>query len=689
MEQVSYDEFYALMDISGVIVVEDTMEFDFSRTAIMYDYLIMTDSDRKNMITNISSRQLGEKLANIYAEYLKYKSDFVWEMVPKRDVEYYIQSKGFHDLYQAIEIITESEIVANIALFQRYGLGVKIERALGYRGLLEDSKREGRSIPLRIYMDFAATDLKNMEQDIQFFTKESKFFLCVIDNFMNGEARGKDIIDELQNNKFAKKNGICIALSSQKEDITRKTEEMYVGFVNKSAENIDEQIKKHLIMSQYKIMLSLLNKKRVYALQKSFSYAADNMEVAVFLSAMAKEEGITNHEILNQWIDLREKYYTYQDSKEEIRRIILLSSLFERIGDGESVKEVEASDIAEFQRFEQYDYNINEFMSPPLSGDIFYIKGKYYLLVGQECDLSIRNGQRKNPIAEMIPINLIKNMDMGNDKEDYNFEKLLLGKFKTIDGQTCNISIDCTKREIIDNEILDLCSLNERGESQICVGQEMDVNVKYLLPMQWHHYYNNLQDRFSSLKNKYTAIKQNEQALGFDVMQLVYDMGASHNNRLVSIVEFVVDKNTIKYDVKRVCRVRNHVLLINKLYLEYRGRQAFNTINMDVGRTALYTLEMENSGNRAEGKRATVILTTSRKENSNTKRRDWLIDKMDLLQFIKDVKPDKSSKYENLLSNLDEKLLLEDISGFIEKNAIKYTKQIKGDELLLKIRLLK
>lgn len=689
MEQVTYDEFYSLMDIAGVIVIEDTMEFDSSRTAIMYDYLIMTDSDRKNIITNISSRQLGEKLANIYAEYLKYKSDFVWEMVPKRDVEYYIQSKGFHDLYQAIEIITESEIVENIALFQRYGLGVKIERALGYRGLLEDSKREGRSIPLRIYMDFVAPDLRNMEQDIQFFTKENKFFLCVIDNFMNGEARGKDIIDELQNNKFAKKNGICIALSSQKEDITRKTEEMYVGFVNKSAKNIDEQIKKHLIMSQYKIMLSLLNKKRVYALQKSFSYAADNMEVAVFLSAMAKEEGITNHEILNQWIDLREKYYTYQDSKEEIRRIILLSSLFERIGDGESVKEVEASDIAEFQRFEQYDYNINEFMSPPLSGDVFYIKGKYYLLVGQECDLSIRNGQRKNPIAEMIPINLIKNMDMGNDKEDYNFEKLLLGKFKTIDGQTCNISIDCTKREIIDNEILDLCSFNERGESQLCVGQEMDVNVKYLLPMQWQHYYNNLQDRFSSLKNKYTAIKQNEQALGFDVMQLVYDMGASHNNRLVSIVEFVVDKNTIKYDVKRVCRIRNHVLLINKLYLEYRGRQAFNTINMDVGRTALYTLEMENSGNRAEGKRATVILTTSRKENRNTKRRDWLIDKMDLLQFIKDVKPDKSSKYENLLSNLDEKLLLEDISGFIEKNAIKYTKQIKGDELLLKIRLLK
>ena len=52
--------------------------------------------------------------------------------------------------------------------------------------------------------------------------------------------------------------------------------------------------------------------KREISLQKSFLYANENIKEAVFLSAMAKEEGITNHEILNQWIDLREKYYTYQ-----------------------------------------------------------------------------------------------------------------------------------------------------------------------------------------------------------------------------------------------------------------------------------------------------------------------------------------------------------------------------------------
>ena len=66
------------------------------------------------------------------------------------------------------------------------------------------------------------------------------------------------------------------------------------------------------------------------------------------------------------------------------------------MGELEETTEKEDDDELEFQNFEQYDYYINEFLSPPMSGDIFYIKGEYYLLVGQECDLSIRNGVRNN-----------------------------------------------------------------------------------------------------------------------------------------------------------------------------------------------------------------------------------------------------------------------------------------------------
>lgn len=461
-----------------------------------------------------------------------------------------------------------------------------------------------------------------------------------------------------------------------------------MGFVNKSTESIDDEIKRHLIMSQYKIMLTMLKNKRMDSLKKSFYYAASNMNVAVYLSSMAKDEGITNHEILNEWIDLREKYYTYQDGANEIKRMILLSSLFERMSNNVSSKEIENNDFEAFQRFEQYDYHVNEFMTPPMTGDIFYIKGNYYLLLGQECDLSIRNGRRKNPIAELVPIKLVKNRDMGNFKEKYNYEKLLLGKFLDADGKCCNISIDCTKREVIDNEIIDLCAFNDFGKSEICLNQELKIEAKYLLPIEWQQYYENLKIHLLNLKNKYDLIKEHEEILGFNVVQLVNDMGASHNNRLVSIIDFSIEDNVIKYDVKRICRIRNHVLLINKMFLEYRGRQAFNTINMDIGRNTSYAIEIMGSDERVAGNDVTVILTTSRKENENIKRRDWIINKEDILRTIKNVKPLESEKYEKVFEEMDNSILLESNTGNI-KNAIKYTKLSTNDELILKLQLLK
>lgn len=688
MEEVSFNEFYSLMNIAGMIIVEDSIEFDLSRKSVMYDYLMLTDDEKENLITNISDGQIKIKLKKINEEYSRCKDRFKWDSVPERDVEFYIKKQEMFELKNAIEDLTEEEVGKCSEVFRRFGVGVKGKNAKGYKGLIEGTKKDGISLPLRVYTDFSAPDLKCMEEDLMLFGKENKFFLCVIDNFMNGEARGKDIIDELYENNQAKQSGICIVLSSQREDITRKNDEMYVGFVNKSTENIDNEIKRHLIISQYKIMLTMLKNERIEALKRSFSYAASNMNIAVYLSSMAKEEGITSHEILNEWIDLRERYYTYESGSNEIKRTILLSSLFERLSNNESSVGCENTDLEAFQRFEQYDYRVNEFMAPPMTGDIFYIKGNYYLLLGQECDLSIRDGRRKNPVAELVPVTLIKNRDMGNFKEKYNYEKLLLGKFMDVNQQSCNIAIDCTKREVIDNEILDLCAFNDMGNAEIHLNQQLQAEAKYLLPTEWQQYYVDLKTRLLNLKSKYDLIKKNEESLGFNVMQLVNDMGASHNNRLVSIIDFFSEDNAIKYDVKRICRIRNHVLLINKMFLEYRGRQAFNTINMDIGRNTLYAIEMLGSDKRATGKNVTVILTTSRKENGNVKRRDWVINKADILGFIKQVKPSEAEKYEKILYDLDENILLESNAGNI-KNAIKYTKQSTNDELLLKIQLLK
>ena len=230
MEHVTFNEFYALMNIAGIIIVEDSIEFDMSRKAIMYNCLMLKDDEKENLLRNISDKQIIYKLKSIFEAYSKCKDGFKWDSVPKRDVEHYIKGSGFDELKNAIENLTEDDIKENSELFQRFGLGLKSENAKGYKNLLEGTIKDGVSLPLRIYTDFSAPDLKCMEEDWELFSRNGKFFLCVIDNFMNGEARGKDVIDELYANDQARKNGICIVLSSQQEDITRKTDEMYVGF---------------------------------------------------------------------------------------------------------------------------------------------------------------------------------------------------------------------------------------------------------------------------------------------------------------------------------------------------------------------------------------------------------------------------------------------------------------------------
>lgn len=200
MEQIAFSEFYSLMDISGIIVIEDSIAFESSRSAILYDYLMMENADRENMMVEILDDILREKLNHIYLVYSKYSDKFVWDEVPKRDVEYYIKKHCFGDLEKELAAVSESELLPQIEVFQRYGLGVKTEMATGYKGLLEGTKADGVRLPLRIYKDFSAPEMKNIEEDIQLFIQNDKFFLCIIDNYMHGEPRGKEIIDELHKN---------------------------------------------------------------------------------------------------------------------------------------------------------------------------------------------------------------------------------------------------------------------------------------------------------------------------------------------------------------------------------------------------------------------------------------------------------------------------------------------------------
>ena len=77
MEYVAFNEFYSLMNIAGIIIVEDSIEFDLSRKAVMYDCLMLTDNEKENLVTNISDERVKSKLKKIFDVYSECKDGII------------------------------------------------------------------------------------------------------------------------------------------------------------------------------------------------------------------------------------------------------------------------------------------------------------------------------------------------------------------------------------------------------------------------------------------------------------------------------------------------------------------------------------------------------------------------------------------------------------------------------------
>lgn len=689
MNNISFEDFYYLMKIEGIIIIEDAIQFDRNRTAVMYDYLKMQKSEQVLFTDNISNKTLAEVFIQISKKYEENKDKIKWEEVPPRDIEFYLTKNNFIDLIKEVNKISSDDIEQIINDIKRFGIGIKNEAVKEYAQILNGIQQEELKLPLRIYEDFSAEDCINIGKDFEKFTENNKYCLLIIDDFLGENPRGDEIIKWVNNYPNIRNQAVCILLSSRdREQFKASKENMYIEYIKKGDEFLEDNIKRALIKSQYSIMLQIMKNKRIQALAETYNYALENINVAVYLSAMASEEGTTNYNVITNWLDLREKFKWQIVNLPEIQSVIMLSSMINKLVDEKLPIDYLVDDIKEIQIFEDYDYSVNKLYVPPMSGDIFLIKGEYYLLIGQDCDLSIRKSKRNTPIAELLPIKRLSNHDIGTFKEKYGYEKIVLENFKDIDEKINYIEIDCTKSQVIDNEILDLCILNSEGKSFLNLEQNLTLEQRCYLPDQWEDYYSNIKKRTSKLLNIKDYILKNSEKLEFTIDDIVNSMGSSHGGRLVSITDFTYDDNCLTYDVQRVCRIKNHVLLANKLHLEYKGRQAFNTINMDIGKTTQYTLKLEGVEGE-EDNTAVIVLTNKRSDNNESKfkNRNWVIKKQDIIGYIKNHCDEEKDKWLESLKDEEDDIMLKGKTGLLEKGIIKYIKLLENKKLTLKLQL--
>ena len=619
---MTLQEIYELTNLKAIFSIDDEWKYNNSVEGFLFDLFRMNDFDVKCFFDEIKCHnEISDKIENAYNA-LKDGNFKIDEGKP-------INRVIFEDTDDKIKCLVDEISLEDLSdireVSQRYGIELK-ERGSSSLEKVIYGIREKCHISFRIYNDFLSEDIEILEDEVNGLDDQDGYILFIVDDQLNGENRASEIIKWLEDSDFNSKL-ICVLLTSRDNSSNQKfSKNLYVEYVKK--DDVQKNIKhfeKAYIKSLYRIMLYELQTAKTKAIEGVFKYAYENHNSAIFFSKMANEEGELNFDFILRWFSLKEKKFIEDEEKEIIKRIIVLSNTLNNL---EPEEEMYEQDDAELYTFDVYDSMINYYCKPISAGDIFKIKDEYYILIGQECDLALRkNGTRKAEVFEFIKAEV---KDWENDvmKEVKNgYEKVIINYFQE-DGKKKYLFINCGNRYFGKADIFDMCSFNIEGKAQIDLEKELSLSIVGITTPGTVKLYNKIRGKLKSIikvKNTLNDDKVFEEfgrtvALSSDKTEVVNSLGFSLNDGRVS------------YDVKRVCRLRKHFGLLQRLYLQYRGRQAEEAACFSRAEEIMFLINEKECRGR-------YFLSTSARKNQleNIIKLPWSVNVSDL----KDVIPEE------------------------------------------------
>lgn len=675
---IELSDCFLLMNVSCIILIDDVLKIRESRTAFFYDFVRVSPEERQRIIDSFEDEDLKTSLT-VVSEDIK-ACTFDYTEIPVQDIEIYLMTHpGYESLMDHIKKVDAEKLQSESDVALRFGMGI-LGGVKGYEDIIKYSVVNGERISLRIYNDFLEEDVIHLRDDIAKFGINENQIVCVVDDQLNRNNRAAEIIETLANDETAQQHIVCLILSSaDKSDLSRYDETLYTDFIRKDEDQLNKKIRNAFMRSHYSVILRRLEKLRIDSIQQSYKYVLSNPQIARHLAAMAEDEDETNYNILFDWLELRDSFYWHQNNRAEVQQLVAASTLLSEL-DEETPPSQEMSDAAALRTFNNFDYTVNELHLPPMVGDIFLIKDSYYLLVGQECDYTVRNGNRKAFISELVPLKLVQIRLEGNSEKP-GYEKVMLSDFVDSTGTRGTLSINCTKRVLLNSEMLDLTAFNHDGQAKInFTSKELPNNIKWMLSNEWLEYYKIIREKLHILQLAKTKI--NAETTGFEFADLLDAIDNTHTQSILPMDEFSQNNGQISYELKRICRVKRHMLLINKLYHEYRGRQAFNTVNMDVQQPDKCILKYQ--GNESSPLDIMIIMTNKRRENQGNKlkQRDWIMKKDSLINGLKTIGVQVDATEQD---DIPSDVILVGVTGNIPKTRIGFQKIVKEDLLTLQV----
>ena len=495
---MSYRELFSSVNCKCVIIIEDDFEQRaYTKERALYDIARMAIEDRNQYLEEIEG--CCPEMKGILSDFLSLFDECFDEIgkwddkIPRGDIgcvfpQIEASNPTLKGKIEEKYNLFEGEVIHEIyELGAKYGIGVDPPPCFAdlYNNYI---LCDNRAKSLRIYTDFSAKTQEMFIDNIKQASKQNAV-VCIVDNNLAGVNRAKEIIDIITQECNAGIKNIIGSIFSSKEKFEEINDKLYFEYTSK---NNPEQLKACIAKSAYNYFISELKEETIFDLSQAFDKAMKNKGIAFFLAQKAQVEGISEYEIINDWIGLLST--TSRTDTDTIKRMICLSRVINSLDDSDELPD---TDLQKLNTLEAFDYTINDYLLPVAAGDVFTNSyGEWFVLVGQDCDMARSIGRApKNALAELLPAKIRPQTEFSKWAND--LEKASIYSFKeSLNRESAVLQVEYKKRLYIANEILNLCAFNADGQCKLSLSESLPLAQKNLIPNYMVDYYEMLQKFF-------------------------------------------------------------------------------------------------------------------------------------------------------------------------------------------------
>lgn len=554
------------LSIKAVIIVEDEITHISDIDTLISNFLLLKNNIQIHLLSKLN-KEIAKKLKDFYEKFDLENSSQQKALKANTIEKEYLETKKIESDYQQICKEFKKDIDSIRMTFLRFGVA---NIPTDFRDIIK-IVNECEKIQLILMNNVSTTEVDLVKEELKKLTPNSRY-LAIVDKVLEDTNSGIEFIQkDLDDfNNYNSLEMFSVILTSKfKESTIEKLEDIYIYEVSKSDTRYLQSIINVLILCAYVNVFKSIKTFYNEATNLSYELSKQNPKNILQLIERSRIEGISPLVALTNWFELAFKFNFESSMVEKFQDLYCSMNKF----DNSVLREVKINpDISDqlfkMQTFEIFDKHVNKKMLPVANGDIFLIGDKYFILVGQSCDISLREpkNKRDSNIAELLETEPIKVSNPSKLKINIksNKEIIDINHFDVVKNRNV-IRINISEKDKIscDFRLLDICTYNKDGSATISKDKELDSSISNLISKNKIDYYKKMQ------------IEINQ----------AFKIKGKINNTLIPLdisIFSVKRKNSVTYfwNLKRVCRLKEpFITVVFNKHIERKRRTGINTID--------------------------------------------------------------------------------------------------------------